>query len=508
MVPSGVLGTGEGPDVGENTQGNAAPAGLAVSTDHGATWTLVKPYGITWNPTDHALYIDPKTGRLFYEDYGPIPLVPEFGPGQEGPAHIVWTDDSRTWHHTTIPGLILPENPHFTSARAAANEQSPTGYPSVLYFCANTNVGFTSPAILARNCYRSLDGGTTWARQSTLLNGLVPQHSQCGLSGEVITAVDGYYPEPASDGSLYALMSCGGHTYLTKSTDEAATFPIIQSSAGPLSLPLPVDSALVLGSGPQLRIDTADNMYVVYPVVTGSQITKILAMVSTDRGRSWSPPTNLTPPGIVSILHWAVAVGRPGELALALLDQQSGSSIYNADIVKTTDALAVGEAGHAPILVRARETKRPLLYTNHIAGAGYILGVGQINVPYPFPLGIQPVGPIGAGNDFIGVTIASDGTAWGSFNEDCGPTPTASGCVSTRDQTRGVVLALGTGLPSADQPTPGPIAQGPRAASPPRVKPTELAATGSSPLEPMLAFAFAIAALGLWSFRCARRDVG
>jgi len=32
------------------------------------------------------------TDRLFFEDYGPIPLAPSLGAAQEGPAHIMWTD--------------------------------------------------------------------------------------------------------------------------------------------------------------------------------------------------------------------------------------------------------------------------------------------------------------------------------------------------------------------------------------------------------------------------------
>jgi hypothetical protein len=41
------------------------------------------------------------------------------------------------------------------------------------------------------------------------------------------------------------------------------------------------------------------------------------------------------------------------------------------------------------------------------------------------------------GNDFIGATIAPDGTPWGSFTQDCGPAPSSPGCVRQHDQTRG-----------------------------------------------------------------------
>ena len=86
---------------------------------------------------------------------------------------------------------------------------------------------------------------------------------------------------------------------------------------------------------------------------------------------------------------------------------------------------------------------QPLLYGDRIEGAGYIVGQGEISVPDPFPLGIQPLaGLVGAGNDFMGTTIAADGGVWASYDQDCGPSPTSPGCVANHDQTRGFVGRL------------------------------------------------------------------
>src|SRR3954452_5407781 len=169
VLPSGLLGTGTAPvDQNSRSQSNASPAGLAVTRSGGARWTVVKPSGVTWNPTDHSDYVDPVSGRMFFEDYGPIPLAPALGAQQEGPAHINFSDDLRHWHHVVVTGLTLPENPRFTSGRAPKGGAKPRGYPTVSYFCANTNVGFVSPVIAGRLCFRSLDGGTTWNRGATL----------------------------------------------------------------------------------------------------------------------------------------------------------------------------------------------------------------------------------------------------------------------------------------------------------------------------------------------------
>ncbi|HVU72119.1 MAG TPA: sialidase family protein [Mycobacteriales bacterium] len=455
VAPSGLVGTGEGPGVAGSTQGNATPGGLAVTADDGEHWSMVQPDGVTWNPTDHGEYVDPRSGRFFFEDYGPIPLAPQLGADQEGPAYISWSDDLHTWQHSVLLGLTLPENPRFTSGIAPSGQPTPGGgYPSVLYFCANTNVGFTSPAIVGRLCYRSLDGGSSWTMRSQLLNALVPRHAECGTSGENLTAVDGYYPESTRDGSLYTLVACGGKTFLARSTDEAATFPVVHTASGPVQLTLPVDSVLNLGSGPQLRIDDHDNFYVVYPSSGGGSLTHLLLITSTDRGLTWSKPADITPPGVASILRWSVAVRHPGELALSLVAQRAGQSTFDAVMASTTNALEA-----SPLLWSAVTNTAPILYASHISGAGYIvLGQGQIAVPDPFPLGIQPIaGPLSAGQDFIGVTIGPDGTVWGSFDADCGPTAKSAGCVASNDQTHGFVGALRPHVAPARPPTKTPV---------------------------------------------------
>src|SRR4051812_46918698 len=210
VLPSGLLGTGTAPvDQNSRSQSNASPAGLAVTSDAGAHWHVVKPSGITWNPTDHGDYVDPATGRFFFEDYGPIPLAPSAGPEQEGPAHINSTDDMRHWHHVVISGLSLPENPRFTSGRVPKGGDKPHGYRSVVYFCANSNVGFVAPVIAGRVCFRTLDGGGSWERRALLFTGSAPQHQECNGRGEVYSAIDGYYPQAAPDGSLYVMGACG-----------------------------------------------------------------------------------------------------------------------------------------------------------------------------------------------------------------------------------------------------------------------------------------------------------
>src|SRR3954451_8763037 len=282
VTPKGFLGVDTPPvPAYKNTQSNASPAGIAISRDDGAHWSFVAPSGSTWNPTDHGDFVD-TTGRLFFEDYGPIPVHPAFGAQQEGPAHINWSaDEGRTWHHTAIPTVFLPENPRFASGAAPVGQPKPTGYPNVLYFCANTNVGFTSPAIAGRVCFRSLDGGSKWKRGALLFTGLKAQHPECGNSGENYTAIDGNYPQSTRNGFLYVMVSCGGTTYLARSVDEAASFPVMHVGGAALTLPVPSGGGI--GGGADFRIGPDDTMYLMYS--TG---TSLVLRVSADLGRTWT----------------------------------------------------------------------------------------------------------------------------------------------------------------------------------------------------------------------------
>src|SRR5206468_6790781 len=119
---------------------------------------------------------------------------------------------------------------------------------------ANTNVGFVSPVIGGRLCFHSLDGGDSWSQGAVLFTGTAPQHPECGASGESYSAIDGYYPQAAPDGRLYVMVSCGGTTYLARSSDEASTFPVIHAQGKPVTLPVPASGPGDIGGTSELRI--------------------------------------------------------------------------------------------------------------------------------------------------------------------------------------------------------------------------------------------------------------
>src|SRR3954454_12012245 len=325
VLPSGLLGTGTAPvDDNSQSQSNASPAGLALTRDGGRRWSVVRPSGVTWNPTDHSDYVDPASGRMFYEDYGPIPLAPQFGSNQEGPAHINWSDDMKHWHHTAISDVFLPENPRFSSGVAPKGGARPHHFPSVLYFCANTNVGFTSPVIGGRHCFGSLDGGASWDRRALLFTGAAPQHPECGAAGENYSAIDGYYPQAAPHGRLYVMVSCGGKTSLASSKDEAATFPILQGQKEPVTLPVPATSPGDIGGTPELRITENGDFVLAY--LEGQHL---VLRLSTTHGVTWSKPIDATAPGVTAVKQWSFAANAHGDIGFAYLGQRKGQSTWD-----------------------------------------------------------------------------------------------------------------------------------------------------------------------------------
>ena len=430
VLPQGVAGTGVASvPVGDHSQSNASPGALVATHDEGAHWQLVKPSGVTWNPTDHSEYVDPVSGRMFFEDYGPIPPAPQLGAQQEGPAYISYSNDLKHWNHTVINHLTLPENPRFTSGIAPTGQPKPHGYPDVTYFCANTNVGFVSPVIAGRLCYHSLDGGASWSLPSVLFTGAAPQHSECGGNGENYSAIDGNYPQAAPDGSLYVMVSCGSSTFLARSVDEATTFPVIHEQGKAVTLPVPATSTGTVGGTPELRIGHDGTFMLFY-----QEGQKLLMRLSRTHGDTWTKAYDISAPGITTVKQWSLATAGNSDVAISVLGHGRGESTWNGYLISARDVLAGVQSSAGPVFYvgQLNPTNRPLLYGNSVEGSGYLQGPGGVNVPYPPPFNNQMFG-----NDFIGVTITPDGTPWASFTQDCGTSPDAAGCKMQDDQTRG-----------------------------------------------------------------------
>lgn len=378
VLTPGLLGTGFLAGLpGPRPQTQLSPAGLALSADAGADWSFVEPGGGTWVAEDASLYVDRVSGRLFY--YGltenPAPqggAVPVAGQVPGIYAHLLSSADlGASWSAVSLVGYTDSENPRFASAPAPAGQPAAAPGENVAYWCGN-NMQFTE---VARLCYRSLDGGATWKQRSILFSRGLPRHPECGLHGEDIGALDGNYPQGAADGSLWVLVACGGKTFLARSTDEGATWPILRRSGGsePLSIP----------AAEELRIDPQGNLYAVHLQGAALQLR-----VSRDGGQSWAGPFDLTLPAArgASILQWAMAARGPGVVAVSYLSARSGGG-YDGIVVVTRNALG----------------PQPLFW-----GAA-------VNAP-DAALVTRPASAI---DDFIDLDLGPDGTPWAAFYADC-----------------------------------------------------------------------------------------
>jgi len=404
IITPGLAGTGYLAGVpGPHLSTQVSPGGLAVSHDQAGTWNFVEPAGQTWVPQDDQLYADRTTGWLYYYALSPDP-VPQAGtPLQDqlpaGYAQLMASpDDGRSWYHSALPGYLESENPRFTAARAPDRQQGPTSYaasPDVVYWCGNNalftwaaneavaGVAGVQPAPSYRACYRSLNGGVSWSFASILFSTPLPQHSACGTAGENFNAGDANYPQGAPDGSLYVLVSCGNSTYLARSTDEAASFPILTNTNGSLRR-APANG--------ELRVDPIGNLYLV------AQAGDALDLwTSTDQGRTWQGPSDMTVPGSKNISEWAMAEAGRGEVEVSYLADTSAGTGLDGFASVTRDALATAPA---------------------------FIGTTLDDPSVPVYAGT----PAEARDDFVGADIGPDGTPWASFFGSCSATDTDPGC--------------------------------------------------------------------------------
>jgi hypothetical protein len=375
--------------------GRCLHAGLAMTKDAGATWTFTE--SPTGSRVDNFIYADPDVNRVFWIPFSVASPTLEVRRSD---------NDGATWQSTTAC-CGSAENPHVVTA--VPRTSTTTGFPKVVYLCSNTSyLGGLEPAAGSRVCSKSLDGGATFTLAGPLFSKPVPQHSECLPKGEVFAAVDEHYPQAAPDGSLYVLVRCGGAAaassdteYLAKSTDEGATWPIVHP------IPMPDESANDLD---QLRVDTAGNLYLFR---TDPTTFRPLMRISTDGGATWSGELDIAAPSVevghpaseaegvfTSPTLWAVAVREPGHVAVGYYARPPGQQRWDGYLTQTHDALAA-----SPRLWSARLNPDDVDLTDAMTEA--------------------------IGNDYIGTTIAPDGTPWAGFYHSVGfvgrlvPTPSA-----------------------------------------------------------------------------------
>jgi hypothetical protein len=214
--------------------------------------------------------------------------------------------------------------------------------------------------------------------------------------------------QPFTDGTLFVVVSCNSKFFLSESRDEGATWNIAHE----------------IPHGGDLRVDSANNLYLLEETTAPAGNSELLLSHSTDGGQTWSPELNMIAPGVTSVgphqfAQGTYAAGQVGHVAVTYYGIRTGSTNSDGFVTETRDAL-----DQDPVFWsgQVNDPKRPLLYNS-----------------------AMPIGPVGTTPSNMGITVldimggalSPDGrSVWGSFVQDCGTNlVTDPNCLSRLPQT-------------------------------------------------------------------------
>jgi hypothetical protein len=371
---------------------------LARSFDDGASWSLVYPpqmqYTSLWNTVDPDVIADRRTGRLFWVratgDLRTTPILVDESPlGWQAPTAFAYAhgfqvystpDGGRSWVTADDQNELTGDWEKVYAGPPAPGAPRPSGYPDVVYVCANAPFEVSGPG---RACYRSLDGGRTFALVAYVFPTASSPHEDCpALAGGAGGGV-------GNDGTFYQPQSCSGGSWVAVSRDEAATWSWYPITGAP--------GSSGLGSPLQLAIDHADNLYALW--TSGSSLE---LAISRDGGKRWSRPIPVDVPGVRQVTLPALAAGPAGHIGIVYYGSTSSSAKrLNAYLIETSDALAA----------------RPLLIAGVLNDPAHPIfeNYGFSDTPRA---------------DFIGATYDRGGQLWAGLVKQLGP-PNASSVVPT-----------------------------------------------------------------------------
>lgn len=338
---------------------------------------------------DAFLYVDPVTDRLMWsKTYGYATCSSMNTTG----------DNGDTWQAVTQFACPGGDYEKIASGPAPAGTDAPTGDGHVYYTCTNG----PAPTFVVgptRICYKSLDSGQTWSATGSPVTPHPDAPGCLHFQEPMAVAQDG----AAFEGRAYQPLGCSalipdnpdGNVRVAISDDQMATWRYVVVPDGG------VGSTAGLFGGVSLAVDDAGHVYVVW---TGADARPYLS-VSADGGETWMGPMDIGKPGVtVANPSPQVAAGADGQIAVAYYGFEAGGSAatLNGYITESFDA-ASGD---------------PLLYSS-------ILNDPDDPLYFPTDGGSLPR------NDYLGVTIAPDGTPWTALVKLLSPAPDGEGFVQS-----------------------------------------------------------------------------
>lgn len=370
---------------------------VAVTSTNGSKWIPVTvhvfPADEVGAQVDNNLYVDHTAGRTFWYMYSSSSVPGTAGAcgGGIGGGTVAYSDDTTNWAWGFDRSHDCAENPTVLTARPTISSPSQMSYPDLVYLCGDdTSSGAVTLGTSGFSCSKSIDGAATWLGSlDNNLPGDNPQGWYSGLAKDVLapypqcagqSSSAGADVQPLTNGTLVVLVTCNGNTFLSESKDEGATWNIKQQ----------------IPHGGTLRIDSADNMYLLETNRSGG----LLLSHSVTGGATWSRELNMVAPGVVSVGTWnfaqgTFAPGLVGEMAVTYYGIRAGNTTSDGFITETRDALAADPVFWSG---QVNDPSQPLLYNTMTDGNPGLTVL-----------------------DFNGGALSPDGrSAWGSWVQDCG----------------------------------------------------------------------------------------
>ena len=308
---------------------------VAVSPDAGANWHLSYPpdeqYTSLWNTDDPFVTVDRRTGRIFWShasgDLRTTPILVSNSPLPSGvPTVLAYAhgfqvystpDDGKTWRTANYAEDPTGDWDKLSVGPPPAVGPQPSGYPDVVYMCANAPFEVSGPGTA---CYKSLDGGATF----NLAGYITPSASE---PPDVCPALAANTAVVGNDGTIYHPMNCEQADYVAISHDEGSTYSWVQVPGAP---PAGGISGVL-----QLAIDQADNLYALWEASDHLYLS-----VSRDGAQHWSSPQIVSGPGLHEISLPAFAAGPAGAVGITYYASTNPSAqTLSAYVTQTTDGL-------------------------------------------------------------------------------------------------------------------------------------------------------------------------
>jgi len=402
-------------------------SGAIRSDDQGANWETPL---VAANDTN--MWVDRKTGRVFWMTSGSGNLKTP-----RSPLLMISDDDGKTWNAGGQSHIAADHVQVFGGPPTTSMKNFLKGYPNVVYACMGHK---------GLKCEKSQDGGMTWGPELDIpyppgleaLQGSAQDCSAFGLQGVV-----------DKDGTVIVPYNPCNRPYVAITHDEGGTWQLVA-----------VAKTDTIGYGyPSLGIDEQQNLYAAW---VGASDRLLYLAISRDHGLHWGTPMMIGAPGVnETAIPYLVSGGR-GHVAVSYYASKNATvpfpvtcfayepqnpprqrfptlncpgyedETWNTYVTETWNALDEEPLFWSTTL---NDPAQPTWYGCSPSEIGVIRHLGDKGEGVAGPGYYRGCYP-GLVLDYYGATMASDGTVWVGFAQECPYGRRASGnpnCPGTGD---------------------------------------------------------------------------